>query len=438
MASQLTSTATIFLSTLQDTVTPSILDLIRRLDGLASTRKTTTTVAVAIVAYLGFVRALRWRRYNAIHRQYHSRYDAKTGKWNLTPEEARRVMLVSSTYDMPKLLNSALAFALFKTYAIPSISKLLYATRELGSKENVAKRYADTEILISTWVGCPINGFHDLTFKPDEKTPAEDPRAMIALSRVNYLHSRYNISNDDYLYTLSLFIIEPILWAKRYGWRALSPMESQSYFIFWSEIGRRMGIHDIPETLEDLMAWSQAYEQEYMVPAKSNHQVAKLTTGELVEGVPNVLGLRTFVERITVCLVEERVRVAMMQPSQPWYLHAFTSAVLHTSGFVQRWFCLPRISPSFPVNLDLPRDLSAPSHPNVYRSRPWYKPESSGLGYIRDRLLVALGYYSAMPSPRSGGYRLEELGPLHLEKTANEEVVREAARLQGCPMPKLR
>ncbi len=27
-------------------------------------------------------------------------------------------------------------------------------------------------------------------------------------------------------------------------------------YIIWQEIGRRMGIQDIPETLEDLMAWS--------------------------------------------------------------------------------------------------------------------------------------------------------------------------------------
>ena len=36
----------------------------------------------------------------------------------LTPEEAQRIVLVSTSYDMPLLLNYSLAFALFKTYAI--------------------------------------------------------------------------------------------------------------------------------------------------------------------------------------------------------------------------------------------------------------------------------------------------------------------------------
>ena len=54
----------------------------------------------------------------------------------------------------------------------------------------------------------------------------------------------YTKSNDDYLYTLSLFVLEPIVcrlrssawcgrlllaqrWINQYGWRELSPFECQ-------------------------------------------------------------------------------------------------------------------------------------------------------------------------------------------------------------------
>ena len=33
------------------------------------------------------------------------------------------------------------------------------------------------------------------------------------------------ISNDDFLYTLGLFALEPIRWVERYEWRSLSLME---------------------------------------------------------------------------------------------------------------------------------------------------------------------------------------------------------------------
>jgi hypothetical protein len=74
----------------------------------------------SVLGYLSLVRLLRWQRFNAVHRQYASRYNARTKRWDITPQEAQKIMQVSNSYDMPKLLNSALSFALFKTYAIVS------------------------------------------------------------------------------------------------------------------------------------------------------------------------------------------------------------------------------------------------------------------------------------------------------------------------------
>jgi hypothetical protein len=34
-------------------------------------------------------------------------------------------------------------------------------------------------------------------------------------------------------------------------------MERHACYIFWVEIGNRMGIRDIPDTLETLIAWSK-------------------------------------------------------------------------------------------------------------------------------------------------------------------------------------
>jgi len=64
-------------------------------------------------------------------------------------------------------------------------------------------------------------------------------------------------SNDDYLYTLCLFMLEPGTWARKYGWRALSPLEEHAYYVFWKEIGHRMGIQDIPDSVGAVVAWSK-------------------------------------------------------------------------------------------------------------------------------------------------------------------------------------
>ena len=46
--------------------------------------------------------------------------------------------------------KKALEFALFRTYAVPSIGELLDATAEL--RDRTQKRYDDTDVLISSWM----------------------------------------------------------------------------------------------------------------------------------------------------------------------------------------------------------------------------------------------------------------------------------------------
>ena len=72
-------------------------------------------VFCGVLVWLVAVQAFRWKRYNAIHRQFQV-------KERITPEEAQKIIQVSTLYDMPLLLNYALAFALFKTYGIVSRS----------------------------------------------------------------------------------------------------------------------------------------------------------------------------------------------------------------------------------------------------------------------------------------------------------------------------
>lgn len=71
---------------------------------------------LAVTSYICLARSLRWRRYNNIHKKY----EKKWREGGLTPAEAQEILLVSSFWDCPLLLHKAVAFALFKTYAIVS------------------------------------------------------------------------------------------------------------------------------------------------------------------------------------------------------------------------------------------------------------------------------------------------------------------------------
>lgn len=120
-----------------------------------------TGALIAVTAYLCRVRLLRWRRHTAIHREFGRKYESGL----LTPEDAQKIIHTSALYDMPALMNYALAFALFKTYAIvsgfisscanhgfslspqPTISKILSDTKELKSAASISKRYANVSVL---------------------------------------------------------------------------------------------------------------------------------------------------------------------------------------------------------------------------------------------------------------------------------------------------
>lgn len=468
-------------------------------------------LTASLLVYLLRVRQLRWRKYHQIHRIYQQKYDLSGA---LTPEEAQQVIELCLSYDMPMLMRYSLSLALFKTYGIPSISKILKGTREMGSREGISKRFADTEILISTVLACPITGktsltgtatvqghSHSVPFTEEHTklqvhadsisdavpyTKIDDPRAMIAIARVNWLHAKYPIKNEDNLYTLSLAIFEPERWAKKYGWRELSPLECHAFYVFWTEVGRRMGIKDIPETAEDFKEWSLSYQQSAMVPAESNKYVANFTLEEFISVLPNRFGIRNFAKGIAISLLEDIVREAMMYPPQPKYMPTFVDSILKTINLVQLHLCLPRSSPTGPVDSKLPDfasgalkcpyntgtkagdcDVSSvhthdpelmesggkihvevtrnsnesPVHarmyPNTFQRRPWYRPEGQGVfGKLSDKLKVKMGIWEQMPGKelRSGGYRLEEMGPLRYEKDGHEEVIREAERLLGAPI----
>lgn len=62
---------------------------------------------------------------------------------------------------------------------------------------NAAKRADDTEILLREATSHHV----------------DSDRGAAAVRRVNYIHGQYpNIKNEDYLYVLALFIMEPVRW----------------------------------------------------------------------------------------------------------------------------------------------------------------------------------------------------------------------------------
>ena len=185
--------------------------------------------------------------------------DLPTGDLPPAVDAAQRIVWRLSFIEFPWDINKALEFALLRTYAVPSISGLLARTREF--EDRTTKRYDDTALLIREVLR---NGL-------------DSERARRSFARINGMHGRFRIADEDFLYVLSTFVFSPIDWIANFGRRPLSQAEEQAWFAFWNEFGRRMRIPGLCATLAEFRAFAMAYEATHFQFAPSNRLIAERT-----------------------------------------------------------------------------------------------------------------------------------------------------------------
>ena len=171
----------------------------------------------------------------------------------------QRIVHLSSAYEFPFDLTRSLEFALFRTFAVPSIAELLASTHEFTSRAQ--KRYDDTDLILSQ--------IYEYGY--------DSERGRAALRRMNRIHGRFEIGNDDFRYVLSTFVYEPPRWMARFGWRAMVEPERQAFFHFWREVGRRMGIRQIPADYEAFETFNIEYERANFRYTEASRRVAEST-----------------------------------------------------------------------------------------------------------------------------------------------------------------
>jgi len=223
-------------------------------------------------------------------------------------------------HDFPWDSTRALEFALFRTFAVPSIGKLLLGTREFA--ERTQKRYDDTDLILSEIIE---HGY-------------ESDRGKAALARMNQMHGRFKISNDDFKYVLTTFVIEPYRWNKRFGYRISTPKELIAGYTLWAEIGKRMGIQDIPPSFEAMEQFNIQYEETQFGYTEAGRKVADATL-HLMLGWYLPRFLFPIAKPFAYAIMDERLRQAMHYPRPNWLVRAS----LYSAMQVRKWMlaCIP-------------------------------------------------------------------------------------------------
>lgn len=253
-------------------------------------------------------------------------------------QDCQRIVHLLVCYEFPFDITRCLELALFHTYASTSISRLLAATGEF--RKHGQKRYDDTRILISHFL--------------EEGYDSEFGRQ--AIERMNLIHSKFVIPNDDYLFVLSTFISYPYDWLRQHGYRPLTAHEELAWFSFFRNIGERMGLRQIPENWPDFQQWAQRYEDRYLVYAKSNREVADATVAIFAGWFPRPL--RFLVQPVVAALISDKLRQAFGYPTPRPALTALLYAALRLRSRFKCWVHLER----YPKRLSNTRNRTYPGN----------------------------------------------------------------------------
>jgi hypothetical protein len=230
--------------------------------------------------------------------------------------DAQRIVFVDACLEFPFDTTRALEFALYRTYAVPSIGRLLASTGELT--ERPQRRYDDTDLILSTI--CE-HGY-------------ESPEGRGAIRRMNAIHRRLEIANEDHLYVLSAVTFEPIRWNERFGWRPLVDVEREATFVFWREVGRRMGIRDIPESYDAYERFNRDYEREHFRYTAEGRAVGVATRELFLSWLPGVP--RALARPAIHALMDEPLRRALGFDDPPRAVAAAVEGALRARARVVR------------------------------------------------------------------------------------------------------
>ena len=222
----------------------------------------------------------------------------------LDPERDRdEIAWLVSRHEFPWDYTQGTGMAFLRDYGIPTISALLDRTGEF--EHHGVKRYDDTLLVAEE---ATVEGL-------------DSERGHATLRRLNRIHRHYDIPDHELRFVLATTIVGPVEWIRTYGWRDLEPVELQALANVTTRFGMLMGITALPTTYDGYLTLLRDYEAEHFAFTEANRRVTEASLRIAAKVAP--LPLRPVARRVTIALMDERLRVALGMPEQPaWFVSA--------------------------------------------------------------------------------------------------------------------
>jgi hypothetical protein len=266
-------------------------------------------------------------------------------------------------YDMAFEVQFGLEMSFVRTLAVPSIAKVLMGTGEILARP--LKRSLDTALMM----------YELIDSGPDS------PRGRAVIRMINQMHRAVRITEDQYSYVLTTFIVPAVRFMDSYGWRPSTEREKEAVTAFYRRVGQLMGLGWLPGSYKEAERFLDAYEAESLAPSPEGARLMRATRDVLATRMPK--GTRWASPTLVRLMLDDRLCEALSLPvPAPAARRAFALAMAARRAVVRKRpvRAEPRFRPGrsgkdvYPHGYEL-EDLGPPREPGEGRH---VIPTSSG------------------------------------------------------------
>ena len=105
------------------------------------------------------------------------------------------------------------------------------------------------------------------------------------------MHGMYNIDNELFRYVLYSFVMEPVFWNRKRGYRPLYEKEKLAMLYFWNKVGSMMNIDSLIEDINEVENFYTNFEKENMYFDDANRILYDRVVPVIRKELPFILAL---------------------------------------------------------------------------------------------------------------------------------------------------
>lgn len=153
-------------------------------------------------------------------------------------------------------VHAAYTVAFARQMAIPSIARIVYRTGNGDMMRDVRRRNDDTLVFFGEMLS------HGHT----------SARGRAVIDRMEQIHARFGIRDDDKLYTLASLALEGDRILENLGLDVFTEAERLARYHFWRGVGEYMGL-DLPRSRAAFYSWTLDYERRHFGPTDGSRAI---------------------------------------------------------------------------------------------------------------------------------------------------------------------